>query len=61
MTESIFDLQTEITNLIVRHGLENGEFAFIYREGKLMVVDLSQTAIKDEVVNRMSESSQETE
>lgn len=61
MTESIFDLQTEISNLIVRHGLENGEFAFIYREGKLMVVDLSQTAIKNEVVNRMSESSQETE
>ena len=61
MTESIFDLQTEIANLIVRHGLENGEYAFIYREGKLMVVDLSQETIKEKVENKMTESSQETE
>ena len=61
MTESIFDLQTDIANLIIKHGLENGEYAFIYREGKLMIMDLSQQSIKEEVEKRLSETSQEKE
>lgn len=61
MTESIFDLQTDITNLIIKHGLENGEYAFIYREGKLMIMDLTQQAIQNEVMHRINDSSQETE
>lgn len=61
MTESIFDLQTDIANLIIKHGLENGEYAFIYREGKLMIMDLSQQPIKKEVEKRLSETSQEKE
>lgn len=61
MIESVFDLQTDIMNLIVKHGLEQGEYAFIYREGKLMIMDLSQQAIKEEVEKRLSETSQETE
>ena len=61
MTESIFDLQTDITNLIIKHGLENGEYAFIYIECKLMIMDLSQQPIKEEVEKRLSETSQEKE
>ena len=61
MTESIFDLQTDITNLIIKHGLENGEYAFIYREGKPMTMDPSQQPIKEEVEKRLSETSQEKE
>lgn len=61
MIESIFDLQTDIANLIIKHGLENGEYAFIYREGKLMIMDLSQQPIKEEVEKRLSETSQEKE
>lgn len=61
MTESIFDLQTDIANLIIKHGLENGEYAFIYREGKLMIMDLGQQPIKEEVEKRLSETSQEKE
>ena len=39
MKENIFDLQTDIANLIVKHGLQDGEYAFIFRGGNLMVVD----------------------
>lgn len=61
MQEQIFDLQTDITNLIIGHGLENGEYAFIYREGKLMIMDLTQAPIKDAVAEKMQNNSQETE
>lgn len=49
MKENIFDLQTEMINLIVKHGLSEGSYAFIYRDGKMMIVDLSQQPIKDAV------------
>lgn len=41
MKESIFDLQADISNLIVKHGLEDGEYGFIYRNKQLLIVDLS--------------------
>lgn len=46
--ENIFDLQSDILNLIVKNNLENGEYAFVYREGKLMIVDLSQVTVPTE-------------
>lgn len=46
--ENIFDLQSDILNLIVKHNLENGEYAFIYRDGKMMIVDLSQISLPTE-------------
>lgn len=49
MKKNIFDLQTEMINLIVKHGLYEGSYAFIYRDGKMMIVDLSQQPIKDAV------------
>lgn len=59
MKENIFDLQTDITNLIVKHGLQDGEFAFIYRDGKVMTIDLSQTAIQEAVENKINNISQD--
>lgn len=61
MQEQIFDLQTDITNLIVKHGLEKGEYAFIYRDGKLMIMDLTQTPIKEAITEKIQNNSQETE
>lgn len=45
MKENIFDLQTEISNLIIKHGLENGDYAIIFKKGNLMLIDLSQLEI----------------
>lgn len=56
MNENIFDLQTDIANLIVKHGLQNGEYAFIFRDGHLMIVDLSQIKLPEQ-----KDNSQETE
>lgn len=56
MNESIFDLQTDIANLIIKHGFQDGEYAFIFRGGHLMVVDLSQIKIPEQ-----KDNSQETE
>lgn len=60
MKESIFDLQTDISNLIVKHGLQDGEYGFIYRQGHLMIVDLSQIKLPEQE-NEENENSQETE
>jgi hypothetical protein len=45
MKESIFDLQADISNLIVKHGLEDGEYGFIYRNKQLLIVDLSNIKV----------------
>lgn len=58
MKENIFDLQTNIANLIIKHGLQDGEYAFIFRNGNLMVVDLSQIKLPEKEENK---DSQETE
>lgn len=47
MKENIFDLQVEISNLIKKHNLEKGEYAFIYRNETLMIVDLSQIKLEE--------------
>lgn len=59
--ENIFDLQTEISNLIVRHGLEDGEYAFIYRDKKLMIIDLTQSQIKEAAEEHKNKVLQETD
>lgn len=59
--ENIFDLQAEISNLIVRHGLEGGEYAFIYRDKKLMIIDLTQSQIKEAAEEHNNKVLQETE
>lgn len=62
MKENIFDLQTDIANLIVKHGLQDGEYAFIFRSGHLMVVDLSQIKLPEKDKNEEeNKNSQETE
>jgi hypothetical protein len=60
MEEDIFDLQTEILNLITSHHLENGEYAFIYRDQKLMIMDLTQKTIVDAVKEKTNKVLQET-
>ncbi len=62
MKENIFDLQTDIANLIVKHGLQDGEYAFVFRGGNLMVVDLSQIKLPEKDKNKEeNKNSQETE
>lgn len=51
MKETIFDLQTDIMNLIVKNGLEDKDFAMIYQNGHLMIIDLSQEKIQQAVKN----------
>lgn len=51
MKESVFDLQTDITNLIVKNGLQDKDFAMVYRNGHLMIIDLSQEKIQQAVKN----------
>ena len=53
MIENIFDLQTDISNLIVKHGLQDGEYAIIYRAGKVMIMDLTQAPIQEAVENKI--------
>ena len=45
MNETIFDLQTDIINLIVKHNLEKGNYAFIFRNGNLMTFNLDQVEL----------------
>lgn len=59
MKESIFDLQVDISNLIVKHGLEDGEYGFIYRNKQLLIVDLSN--IKVDVPEQTEETLEEQE
>ena len=61
MEENIFDLQTDINNLIIKHGLEDGEYAFIYKDKKLVIVDLSQQPIKEAVEKKNKENLQNEE
>ena len=51
MKETIFDLQTDIMNLIVKNGLEDKDFAMVYQNGHLMIIDLSQEKIQQAVKN----------
>lgn len=51
MKESVFDLQTDITNLIIKNGLQDKDFAMVYQNGHLMVIDLSQEKIQQAVKN----------
>ena len=51
MKESIFDLQTDVTNLIVKNGLEDKDFAMVYQNGQLMIINLSQEKIQQAVKN----------
>ena len=51
MKESIFDLQTDVTNLIVKNGLEDKDFAMIYQNGHLMIIDLKKEKIQQAVKN----------
>ena len=61
MQENIFDLQNEITNLIVKHGLANGEFAIIYRDKKIMMIDLKQASVQEAVKKKKEKILQETD
>lgn len=51
MKESIFDLQTDITNLIIKNGLQDKDFAMVYQNEHLMIIDLSQEKIQQAVKN----------
>ena len=61
MQENIFDLQNEITNLIVKHGLADGEFAIIYRDKKIMMIDLKQASVQEAVEKKKENILQETD
>lgn len=53
MEETIFDLQTDVSNLIVQHGFADKDFAMIYQNGHLMIIDLSQAKIQQAVKNNL--------
>lgn len=47
--EKIFDLQVDILNLIKKHNLQDGKYAFLYNDERLSIFDLTQEAIQSEV------------
>ena len=46
--ENIFDLQTDILSLITQHGFADRDFAFVYRDQKIMTIDLSQVSVPEQ-------------
>ncbi len=45
--ESIFDLQTDLINLLNKHNLAETSFAFIYKDQSLSIINLDQQGIEE--------------